>query len=1044
MFNKEDFFEAIRTADLESVERFLTMPDFEINVQDTHGRSPLLMAIFEHRDTVKRLFTGVALETAFLKNYPKIYQTYLEGTNKLLKDGVGFLKTVYYQQVEIVKRLLAAPGVDVNLQDDYGCTPLFCAAEYNAVEVVKLLLAAPGIDVNLQNNNEDTPLLTAVYYDRPEVVMLLAAPGIDVNAQDGAGDTALSLAVYYNHPEIVKMLLSVTGIDVNLQNQDGETPRSIATDQKSDAILTLLNDHAALHAIEKTVVSKTDFFNAVQAENIACVEQYLQQDGADVNAQEEEGKKTALQFAAKYEYNDLLDVLLSYEPNVNHQDALGMTALHYAVRRGTIHAVEALLAHAADVNLKDNGGETALYRAAKLGRREIFKILFVVPGVQKTNIGQYALASFFCTEFRGDQEIREFMARENLRVNQLPDSGVPAPSAEDLFKAAKTGDTAQLKVLLDKPGVDINVKDEEGNTALILAANFGDVQSTRLLLAHGAAVNVKNSVGNTALHRACTHSDTLVRLLLEHGADVNAQNDEKEAVLHFCAKYPIEATLSIVLEHQPDVNVKNKDGMTPLYLAVQWLHPKNVQLLLTASGVLMQDIGPAPVLSLCEGQGSCAVKIRSLLEKKQKMEAVTDTVLLPGASTVISKMTQEAFFEAVVAGKEGEVAHYIEQKGHAIVNCQDEHGSTPLWWAVVKKNIKMVKLLLAVPGVDVNHKDNHDRTPRSTAMHNRCSEILLLLERHENPSDVISAAVFFTAAQEGNLAMVKRYLEQDGVDVNVQDKFRVTAVHYACICLQYDMVMLLLLEHKADVFIASSATGYSAATYVVTNGQVEYLYLMILAGMDVNTQDKDGDTLLHYAVRSRKVNMVTMLLENGAIPDLYNHKKETALYLCNQNAQYFTLLLDAAMDVNLQNAQGETVLHQAVRWKTIEALWALLQKGIDLNLKNEKGETALYLAAERHSLPIVKILLGQVGIAVHAIGAKPLWTFFEGSSAEDLEIRDLLRVKGCYKPEASMPVLSLSSAAVLLSADLQRPIAVPASDRGEVVEAPMSPTPKNG
>ena len=116
---------------------------------------------------------------------------------------------------EVVKLLLAAPGIDVNLGG-----LLAEAAKNGHAEVVKLLLAAPGIDVN-----KGEPLTKAAENGHAEVVkLLLAAPGIDVNkecedwynseddCEDGHGSTPLERAAENGHTEVVKLLLAVPGI----------------------------------------------------------------------------------------------------------------------------------------------------------------------------------------------------------------------------------------------------------------------------------------------------------------------------------------------------------------------------------------------------------------------------------------------------------------------------------------------------------------------------------------------------------------------------------------------------------------------------------------------------------------------------------------------------------------------------------------------------------------------------------------------------------------------------------------------------------------
>ena len=68
----------------------------------------------------------------------------------------------------------------------------------------------------------------------------------------------------------------------------------------------------------------------------------------------------------------------------------------------------------------------------------------------------------------------------------------------DLIKASSEGDIETISFLLDR-GVDVNMKDYGGSTALMLASFGGHTETVSLLLDRGADVNMKNTGGHTAL-----------------------------------------------------------------------------------------------------------------------------------------------------------------------------------------------------------------------------------------------------------------------------------------------------------------------------------------------------------------------------------------------------------------------------------------------------------------------------------------------------------------------------------------------------------------
>jgi uncharacterized protein len=80
-------------------------------------------------------------------------------------------------------------------------------------------------------------------------------------------------------------------------------------------------------------------------------------------------------------------------------------------------------------------------------------------------------------------------------------------------------DMSWLGFLIQK-GARIDLKDNQGNTPLMVAARIGNVDAARLLIARGANLNAANSLGETPLIMAVQRRDpAMTRLLLTQGAD---------------------------------------------------------------------------------------------------------------------------------------------------------------------------------------------------------------------------------------------------------------------------------------------------------------------------------------------------------------------------------------------------------------------------------------------------------------------------------------------------------------------------------------------
>ena len=133
------------------------------------------------------------------------------GIDSNLKDPEGRTPLMYASfngHAEVIKGLVKK-GADINLQDNYGRSALMMASSGPYPVAVKLLLDH-GADPNLIDKEEHfTALMYAAAEGQLDVIKLLLAHGADPGMKDVDGDNALTFAANNRHPEVVSLLKSM-------------------------------------------------------------------------------------------------------------------------------------------------------------------------------------------------------------------------------------------------------------------------------------------------------------------------------------------------------------------------------------------------------------------------------------------------------------------------------------------------------------------------------------------------------------------------------------------------------------------------------------------------------------------------------------------------------------------------------------------------------------------------------------------------------------------------------------------------------------------
>ena len=257
-------------------------------------------------------------------------------------------------------------------------------------------------------------------------------------------------------------------------------------------------------------------------------------------AKKDGGGLTPLVYAARQDCLECAKMLVEAGANVNQRTHYGWTALLVATQNRHYKLGQYLLDHGADPNIPNNGGWTPLYlatdnrnieggdypvRTPDMDHLDYIKLLIAkganvnarICGVESTP-----------EECKGDST----ETRTNFTMQWLFEDG-----ATPFLRAAQSGDVVLMKLLLAH-GANPKIYTAHDVTPLAVAAGIGwvegvtyewspeeNIEAVKMCLDLGIDPNVKDDEGRTALHGAA-HKGRLevIQMLVDHGAKLDAHD----------------------------------------------------------------------------------------------------------------------------------------------------------------------------------------------------------------------------------------------------------------------------------------------------------------------------------------------------------------------------------------------------------------------------------------------------------------------------------------------------------------------------------------
>jgi ankyrin repeat protein len=479
-----------------------------------------------------------------------------------------------------------------------------------------------------------------------------------------------------------------------------------------------------------------------------------------------------------------------------------------------------------------------------------------------------------------------------------------------LFYASHYGIIKAVDAILGKSYTPTTA---ELTRSLEAAAARGHDAIVRRLLAEGAHPNERGGRLFFRPIQAAAHSGSAstVKLLLEAGAHISpaSYDDERLSALHVAATQGNVECIQLLLDAGHEINCISDAYQyrgTPLQVAAYRKKEEAVKCLLRigADPNVYLYKSDYPLLAACE---NCSL---------------------------------EAVGMMLVAG--------ADARGNG--------GTPPIFYAAQRGDIPIMKLLLQ-GGADINAHGGIYGTPLKGGIQSRDPQVLeFMLEHRVDINDKGSEKGYPVdiGIWGGNVAAAERLLELGA-------KFSDTALKDALENTSKEYLVKRLLDRGADPNAEHSEYGNMLQWAIVSYCQRQTIDDLLKAGAEVNEIEGKYGTALQAAVIKEKEQVVRLLLENGADPNVgpggeYGYPLQAAI--AKNKPELVQLLLGHGARIEAAGGKYGTSLQAAAFAGNERVMDILLKKGVpDVNTVGGEFGTALRAAIAMQHESIVKTLL---------------------------------------------------------------------------------------
>ncbi len=487
-------------------------------------------------------------------------------------------EAVVAKDITALNQMLKENPMLIDAQDANGNTPLLLAlTDTNPEMALAMLNYRPRLD--LGNKNGVLPIHRAAQKHSLQLVQRLVTAGADINATDTrTGGNALHWAAVGGNLEVINYLIA-QGMNPNQDSIDQWKPvdKAVAGGHL-DALKLLLEKGATFPVLN----NPDDYFFivAINSGNTELVS-YLIDKGYDPNFRTRPGDLAITQPVYRND-SAMLKLLIQKGAKINGVfDRNNFAPLHVAAFLGYTELAEILLDNGAVIDIaKPNDGSSPLQFAIEMKKNDFAKFL-ISNGANLNFSDMSGVTPLNAAILWDNNEMAYYLIERG--VDYTGKKCTPVQNCTNTINPplinAATRNAELLAYLLDK-GVDINIQNRDGNTALICSVYGDSLAPMQVLLQRKAKLNLQNNRGQTALIQACqTMNLAKANLLINAGCDISKQDKTGQNALHIAAIKGSSDLVRLLISKGINLNAKDKDKLTPLDYAMRYAQTDVIEIL---------------------------------------------------------------------------------------------------------------------------------------------------------------------------------------------------------------------------------------------------------------------------------------------------------------------------------------------------------------------------------------------------------------------------------------------------------------------------------